>query len=297
MKPNSHNTKKKRAGQTISKFLLVPALALTFLGSTNAQSNRETKTKKDTCGSDSTRMFFNNFEVIVIDRNHCPDSTRTEKQRHREEKRSEKFSSWTGAYIGVDGYTTPSGSTSLGASNKFLELDYSKCITFGLNFAQVKFKIVPKYVGLTTGLGIQWNKYAFKNNYTLRYNSDSVYGVQDTTFTFSKNKLTATYLQIPLMFEFRTNAKASKAFHFGLGVIGAFKIGSSLKQKYDNGNFDTQGRIKGHYQLNPFQTYLTARLGYGKKFDVFFNYGLDQVFESGKGPNLRPFTVGLYLPF
>jgi len=254
-------------------------------------------TKKKDCDNDSTRMFFKGLEIIVIERNRCGDDTTGQhREKRKEQKRSEKFSSWTGAWLGVNGYTTPSGSTSLGAQNKFLELDYSKCITFGLNFAQIKFKIVPRYVGLTTGMGIQWNKYAFKNNYTLQYNSDSVYGVRDTLFTFSKNKLTATYLQIPLLLEFRTNAKASRAFHMGLGVIGAFKIGSSLKQKYETGGFESHGRVKGHYQLNPFQLYATARLGYGKKFDVFFNYCLDPLFESGKGPDLRPFTVGIYLP-
>lgn len=253
---------------------------------------------KDTCKNDSTRMHFKDLEIIVIGRNNCnTDTTRANKEKKQEEKRNLKFSNWNGIYLGVNGYTTPSGNTNLGVNNRFLELDYSKSITFGINFAEVKFKIVPKYVSLATGLGIQWNKYGFKNNYSLTYNQDSVFGIRDTMFTFTKNKLTATYLQIPLLLEFRTSSQPRKAFHMGFGVIGAFKIGSSLKQKYESGGFESQGRIKGHYQLNPFELYATARLGYGKRFDVFFNYGLNGLFESGKGPDLRPFTVGIYLPF
>jgi hypothetical protein len=252
-------------------------------------------TTKEGCKNDSTKMTFKNFDLVIIERNQCED-----KKDDAELKKfvpKEKFSTWNGMYLGVNGLLTTGNSLNLGSNNKFLELDYSKSVTFGWNFADLKFKIVPKYVSLTTGLGVQWNKYGFKNNYTLRYNSDSVYGVLDTNITFTKNKLSATYLQVPLMIEIKTNERMSKAFHFGFGVVGSYKLGSNLKQGYSLNGFATDGKFKGHYQLNPFQLYATARLGYGKRFTVFANYGLMPVFESGKGPSLRPFTMGIYLPW
>jgi hypothetical protein len=100
-----------------------------------------------------------------------------------------------------------------------------------------------------------------------------------------------------LLLEFQTHEKMKKAFHFGLGVVGGYRIGANLKQEYELNGYDSEGKFKGHYQLSPFQAYATFRMGYGNRFNVFANYGLTPVFESGKGPDLRPFTVGIYLPF
>lgn len=277
------------------KTLFTLALITCTLGSTiSAQSD---STKKSDCKNDSTKMTFKNFDMIIIERNQCDNSKDTSTKKQEAPKVREKFSTWQGVYLGVNGFLTPSNSLNIGDNNRFLELDYSKSVTVGWNFADVKFKIVPKYVTLVTGLGLQWNKYGFKNNYNLFYNADSVYGVKETVINYSKNRLSATYLQVPLMFEVKTHEKMSKAFHFSFGVVGGYKLGSNLKQAYNLNGFDSDGKVKGHYQLNPFALYGTVRLGYGKRFNVFANYGFTSVFESKKGPNLRPFTVGIYLPF
>jgi hypothetical protein len=266
---------------TITSALFLLGFASTVLGQADT-------TKKADCKNDSTKMEFGSYDVIVI--KNCkkapePDTANASSDNKGEEDKPKKSS-----------YSTWPGSTNIGDANRFLQLDYSKSISWGINFADIKFKIVPNYVNLTTGLGFQWNKYGLKNNYTLHYNEDSIYGVKDTLVTFSKNKLNATYFQIPLLLEFHTNAKPRKAFHFAFGVIGGYKLGSNYKQEYSAEGFDAHGKTKGHYQLNPFQLYGTVRIGYGKRFTAFANYGLTPVFESGKGPDLRPFTVGLYLP-
>lgn len=277
------------------KTLLKLTLITTLL--TNNVSAQTDSTKKSDCKNDSTRMSFKNFDMIIIERNQCETKPDTIGKKAEPPKPRDKFSTWEGMYLGVNGFLTPSNSLNIGDANRFLELDYSKSVTFGINFADVKIKIVPKYVTLVTGLGIQWNKYGLKNNYNLYYNADSVYGIEEPIINYSKNKLSATYLQVPLMLEIKTHARMSKAFHFGFGVIGGYKLGSNLKQEYNFNGFDSDGKVKGHYQLNPFQLMATARLGYGKHFTVFANYGLMPVFENKKGPDLRPFTVGIYLPF
>lgn len=283
--------------KTIIKTTLIATLLVNSLSAQSDSIKKIEPIKKIDCKNDSTKMTFKNFDMIIIERNECMGKIDTTGKKGKESKVRDKFSTWNGIYLGVNGFLTPSNSLNIGNENRFLELDYSKSVTVGLNFADVKIKIVPKYVTLVTGLGVQFNKYGLKNNYNLYYNADSVYGVQEPIINYSKNKLSATYLQVPLMLEFKTHSKLSKSFHFGFGVIGGYKLGSSLKQAYNINGFDSDGKVKGHYQLNPFQLMGTARLGYGKRFTVFANYGLTSVFESKKGPNLRPFTVGIYLPF
>ncbi|MEJ6615423.1 MAG: outer membrane beta-barrel protein [Crocinitomicaceae bacterium] len=49
--------------------------------------------------------------------------------------------------------------------------------------------------------------------------------------SYTKNKLSAAYLTVPLLFEFNTKAKSSKSFYFAFGVVGGVRIGSTLKRK------------------------------------------------------------------
>ena len=266
------------------------------LGLTSNCVSAQTDTSKTKCKNDSTRMTWGEYDVILIKNRHCTGNALADSTHKKRHKGSETFSNWSGIYFGVNGFMTPSGSTDLNVKNRFLELDYSKSVTWGFNFATVKFKIVPKYISLATGLGIQWNRYGLKNNYNVFYNADSIYGVQETGVNYTVNRLKANYLQVPLIVEFRTNSKAKRAFNFGLGVIGGYKINSSLRQAYSINGVESDGKIQGHYQLNPFQFNATLRFGYGKRFNVFANYGLTSVFEKHKGPDLRPFTVGIYLP-
>lgn len=254
------------------------------------------------CVGDTDRLSFSKFDLIVIEKKDCdskaPDAHDTIK---KVKTYSPKFSRWNGFYLGVNGLMTPSGDFDLGKENEPLQLDYSRSMTVGLNFIEIKMKIVPHHVGLTTGMGVQWNRYGFKNNYSLGYNNDTLVAMYDSNIVYTKNRLRATYLQIPLLLEFKTNKNPKRGFTFWVGAIGAYRIGSRLKQEFNVTTADMvsgtgyEAETKGHFHLNPLLLYGTVAIGYGKHFQIFANYGLNQLFEKGKGPELVPFTVGLKL--
>lgn len=253
------------------------------------------------CGGDTDRLSFSNFDLLVIEKRKCPEAPRPDDTNNFQPKKksyARKFSNWSGLYVGVNGYMTSSGSFDMGKENEYLQLDYARCMTLGLNFIDIKMKIVPSHVGLTTGLGIQWNRYGFKNNYTLMYNNDSIFGMYDSVVTFSKNRLNAWYLQVPLLLEFKTHKDSKRGFHFWAGAIGAYRIGSKVKQDYELTGVNTneiEVRTKGHYHLNPLLLYATFGIGYGKHFTLFANYGLNTLFEKNRGPGVVPFTIGIKL--
>jgi hypothetical protein len=254
------------------------------------------------CVGDTDRLSFHKFDLIIIEKRDC-DKVNSHKSDtiKIEKKYSPKFSRWNGFYLGVNGYTTPSGSFELGKENEALQLDYARCVTLGFNFIEIKMKIVPHHVGLTTGMGIQWNRYGFKNNYSLQFNNDTLLASYDSNIVYTKNRLRATYLQIPLLLEFKTHKNPKRGFTCWVGVIGAYRVGSRLKQEFNVSTADMvsgtgfEAETKGHFHLNPLLLYGTVAIGYGKHFQVFANYGLNQLFEKGKAPGLVPFTVGLKL--
>lgn len=203
---------------------------------------------------------------------------------------------WAGIGIISNGFLNANGKLSQNADAPFLELDYAKSIGINFNFAEKRFPIFREYIGLTTGLGLQWNRYALKNNVDLASNNDSIYGVNNTTLDYKKNLLRATYLQAPLLLEFNTNKDPKKSWHLSAGVVGGLRLGSSWKTKWEDNGKTRKEKVRSAYHLNPFQAYAMAMIGY-HNVNLYVNYGLTQLFEKGKGPKFSPVSAGVMFNF
>lgn len=281
---------------TIFSFVLVNAQNETSSSETNAQP---TTGKND----DTTYLSFGKLKVIIYEEgddkveisvNENGDTTIIIGDDNKEKKK--KFDgTWDGLSLNANGALTYDNKFTLPEEMRFMELDYAKSISAALNFAELDFGFgKSQMIGITTGLGIQWNRYGIKNTYEIKYNEDEVYG--DTSAigrNYSKNVLKATYLTMPFLLEFQAGKKKSKMFRMAVGVIGGYKIGSRLKQEYEFEGRDYEFKTKGHYHFNPFQVYATARIGYGD-VSLFANYGLTRIFEEGRGPQLYPIQFGLH---
>lgn len=247
-------------------------------------------------GDDTTKMNFGNVTMLIIehDKNDKKGSESGGVNVDIEDDEDEMgdFGRWSGLGIGVNGLLTFDNQLTMTPENKYLELDYARSVSVNFNFAEKRFPIIKNYLGITTGMGIQWNRYGFKNNYDIRYNADSLYGVENTAVNYSKNVLKATYLQIPLLIDINTSKIADKSFHISAGVVGGYKLGSRLKTRWEMDGQEYKNKTKGHYQFFPFQAYATAMVGYGD-ISLYLNYGLTRVFEKGKGPQLYPVTAGI----
>lgn len=288
-----------------SIFTIVFAIfSFILVNAQNEESSSETNTQPSTeKNDDTTYLSFGKLKVIIYEEgddkveisvNENGDTTIIIGDDKKEKKK--KFDgSWDGLSLNANGALTYDNKFTFPEEMRFIELDYAKSISAAFNFAELDFGFGKKQmIGITTGLGIQWNRYGIKNTYEIKYNEDEIYG--DTSAigrNYSKNVLKATYLTMPFLLEFQAGKKKNKMFRMSVGVIGGYKIGSRLKQEYEYEGRDYEFKTKGHYHFNPFQVYATARIGYGD-VSLFANYGLTRIFEEGRGPQLYPVQFGLH---
>jgi hypothetical protein len=252
--------------------------------------------------SDTTNIMLGDKQILVIEPKSTNDTLNLSVNDTVVDDSDDKntLTHWDGIDVGVNMLLTKSGSMTMDSASQWLDLDYSRSFSWRFNIFEEKIRFYKDYVGLIVGAGLTYNSYGLKNNVRVQTaDSSATYAVTipDSIMDFSKNKLRASYVNVPLILEINTSKDNDKCFHIAAGVIGGWKMGSITKQKWENGGEKNEYRNKADYNLSPFTLDATARVGY-RNFTVFATYGLTPLFQKDKGPEVYPVTVGLQLvPF
>ena len=253
-----------------------------------SESVHSSDTAKLSVKQDTSNIRIGNLEIRIINHsNRNKDTSNCDK--HRKMKIVKFDGHWEGTEFGFNGFDKPDYSMYNG--NEFMALNQEKSIEVNINFYKLDIGLYKSYVGLVSGAGLSFNNYRFEEPYTLRKGNQLTEPVLLDMENLSKTKLAVSYLQIPLLLEFQipVNHNESRLF-VNAGVIGGVKIGSHTKVKFgDNKDKDRNG-----FNINSFKYAATARIGY-KRTGLFCTYNLTQLFESGKGPAVTPFTIGFSL--
>jgi hypothetical protein len=181
-------------------------------------------------------------------------------------------------------------------NNKATELSTTFLRSRTLNFTlQYPVKLFGEQSGITfnPGLGLGNDKLSFRGDRNLfALNTDSnasalrpiseVYGAD---IAVNKNIVALTYLEIPLEFRYHFNKRNyDKGGRIGIGpklgwlVDAHTKIGYTKDESIDRKIKDNQ-----NFGLSPLRYGIQGRLGF-PGFNVWGYYGLNQLFESNKGP-------------
>lgn len=132
--------------------------------------------------------------------------------------------------------------------------------------------------------------------------------VPDPTIDPKKSKLAATYVNAMMvpMFEFSAgrNSRRShgfnwtryrqKGFRIGAGMYAGYRIDSWTRMKYSVNGDKKKDKEKGNYYLNNFRYGVRAQVGF-RGMDLFFNYDLNDVFATDRGPELQAISFGFIL--
>ena len=170
------------------------------------------------------------------------------------------------------------------------------------------FPITKSPVSFAVGLG--FDAHNFNSNGVPVYDtsltktffvklSDTLQDGSDRSYT--KNKMTVAYLDLPVEVRFRTMNETGKKFKFAIGFKAGILINkhTKYKGKYFENNEVHNGKTKSHdiKGLEDFRYGITARVGYGM-YNLMFYYSLTSVFAKNKGPQIFPVSVGISLtPF
>lgn len=274
---------------------LLTALALAALTSnvTFAQNEARPDTVYLPAKADTTRIMLGGTQLILINTN---DKTTTVNPDNDDEpltarELSQELTFWAGIDLGVNTLVNAAPDDAA-----WLDTEEIRSLSWSFNFYEEKIRLVKNYVGILTGAALTYNSYGIKTNSRIQHTPDSTFAteVPDSLYRFSKNKLRATYLRVPLMLEFNTSEDPDRTFHIAVGAIGGLRIGSITKQIYEIDGQEYRDRVKSDFNLSPFTLDAAVRVGY-RSFTLWANYGLTPLFENGKGPEVYPLSVGLSL--
>lgn len=235
---------------------------------------------------DTTVVRIGKKDVMVI--KHEGGTEFSSRKADGHPKKNRKFDGhWEGIEIGFNGFAN--SDYSMYNQTEFMSLTQEKSLELNFNFYELNIGLVKRYVGLVSGMGIRFNSYRFEKPYTLQPGENRTEAVPLTYNNLSKSKLATTYLTVPILLEFQIPvANDRRPLFINAGVVGSAKIGSHTKVKHGG----EKDKYRNGFDINPFKYEATARIGF-KEVGLFGSYSLNDLFKSGKGPVLTPFTIGI----
>jgi hypothetical protein len=147
------------------------------------------------------------------------------------------------------------------------------------------------------GLEIDWYNFRFDHN---RIATKGPNGVQFTTVTsstgkeivMSKNKMSVSYLTLPIMPHFSFDKKSAVQM-VAIGGYVSYRIDTWTKAvEEESGNLRKETT---NLYVNPFRYGLRAEFALRHFPDLFFSYDLSPLFESGKSQEMRGLAFGIRL--
>lgn len=148
---------------------------------------------------------------------------------------------------------------------------------------------------ISTGVGLQIYNFRYANGIDYVPNSPTLQGLSTTPITydttnFKKNKLVIAYLSVPLNLTFKTRMANKLWLVYGFGITGGFRVNSYTKQISD---LHGKQREHGNFNLNQFNSTVTAEFGLDNYFRLFASYQLTNMYNTTSGLDQRPFSIGL----
>ncbi len=299
----------------MKKLFTLMALAL-ICTAVNAQKD---STKIDSSSGRNERNDTIRIGNIVIitngdNRHESGSNTRISMERRRSHgKLSNVSTNWGIIDLGFANYTdktnyatatasrdlinTPGSIYPLGAGD--FKLRASKSVDINLWLFMQRLNLVKHHVNLKYGLGLELNNYRFRSNISFKEPGPTPYAgvapvpnayvIRDSV-SFSKNKLAADYITVPLMLNFTSNPVChNRGISFSAGISAGYLYGQRNKQVSSQRG---KQKNKGDYDLEQFKFSYIAELGLGP-VRLYGSYSPKSIFKNDL--NIRPYTLGIRL--
>ena len=131
-----------------------------------------------------------------------------------------------------------------------------------------------------------WYNFMFEGSNVIQKGPDAV-SFPESPVSLKKSKLTAAYLNVPLMpmVAFRRGAVS----HIGVGAYASYRVDSYRKTRDLNKN---RSREHSNFYLNDFRYGLQAEIGFRNSLDFFVQCDLNNLYQAGRGPEVQVVSFG-----
>ncbi len=271
----------------MKRFLLlriITCLLMTGFAQTDSTARRDTIPEADTIRVGG---------MIIIrkgkDREIIRDGVRIPK---RENVKSNVSTNWWIFDIGFSNYNDETNYSSAetqafapGSDKDWFKARSGKSRNVNIWFFMQRINIAKNVVNLKYGLGLELNNYHFER--------DIVFQKKPTLVTmsateFSKNKLAADYLTVPMMLNFNFTPNRHQSFGFSAGVSAGYLYSARHKTKTNN----DKNKTRSDFDLNKWKISYVGELLLGP-VKLYGSYALENMWD--KGLNQTPYTVGFRL--
>ena len=293
----------------MKKFTLL--MAVVFVAMSSKAQNDSTVAVIDTTVKISKPDTIRVGNILIIKKNADAENKaerNTTIEFGRSAKKNSKIStSWWELDLGFSNYNDQ---TNYGNTGGFLvdrpgsqdlskgdfNLRTGKSINVNIWIFMQKMSLVKNYVNLKYGMGLELNNYRYKSAVSYKENGVIPYsnGLQTSnafifrdSISFSKNKLAADYLTVPLMLNFDSNPNDSKkGISASFGISAGYLYSQRNKQKSDERGKKTN---KGEYDMERFKISYIGELGLGP-VRLYGSYSPSSMYQNGL--DMRPFNIG-----
>jgi len=280
--------------------ILLAAVLLCMAAS--AQTDTTITKKPDT-------MRIGNIIIIKKGKKFSIDSSGREMSRQNFERkqRSKVSTNWWIVDLGFanyddqTNYATANATGYLAPGSALTKSDFKlrtgKSVNVNVWLFMQRINLIKKNVNLKYGLGVELNNYRYRSNisykeggvvpYTGGITTNNPFIFRDS-ISFSKNKLAADYLTVPVMLNFSTTPRYNRqTVSFSVGVSAGYLYSQRNKQKSEE-----RGKLKnkGDYDLEKFKFSYVAELGVGP-IRVYASYSPKSIYQNAL--DIKPYNFGV----
>ena len=178
-----------------------------------------------------------------------------------------------------------------GSNSNWFNLKNNKSVDVNIWFFMQRLNMVKHVINLKYGLGSELNNYRYEDTikYITNSNTQATTVIQDT-ISYSKNKLAADYVTVPLMINFNFTPSLREGFGISVGISAGYLYSS--RQKTISSEFGKK-KTFDDFDLNPWKLSWIAEAQLGPV--ILYGSMATKSMFNGQGLDQVPYTFGIRL--
>jgi hypothetical protein len=237
---------------------------------------------------------------------------------HKRVKYTKFNGHWGGVGIGINGFVNEKYVYDLPKEYEFMDLLWQKSVNVDLNIYEQNINLSSNNnIGLVTGIGFSIHNYRFNKSFTVMQDSNYFTATYNQGVNVRKSKIVTNYITVPVLFEIQDknpNPLTKYRWHVNIGAIFGVRVHAHQKTYFNETNKSYNlvdplsgdvvatatspsyniAKVHDNFYMRPFKVDASLRIGWGW-INLYGNVSLTEMFNSGKGPKLYPFSVGIML--